>query len=191
MKISQAHGSFENSRVAVFVSGRGSNLQAILNQPEIFYPVLVVSNRKNAPALIKAKRAGIPVLIFNSQMTWEELSTELKLRRVNLIYLLGFMKIIPEFFCQQWHGRMINIHPSLLPLHPGLDGFEKSFENKNSLGVTIHEVIPEMDAGPILFQHTFRSTTQENKNELEFEKERLALALTEHRLVRESGQRCL
>ncbi len=191
MKISQAHGSFENSRVAVFVSGRGSNLQALLNQPENFYTVLIVSNRKKAPALCKAKRAGIPILIFNSQMNWEELSIELKLRRVNLVYLLGFMKIIPESFCKEWSGRMINIHPSLLPLHPGLDGFEKSFENKNSLGVTVHEVIPEMDAGPILFQHTFLSQSQENKNELEFEKEKLVLAFTEHRLVRESGQRCL
>lgn len=188
MKISQAHRSFENSRVAVFVSGRGSNLQALLNQPDVFNVVVVVSNKKKAGALLKAKRAGVPTLIFNPPMSWDELTKQLKSRRVNLIYLLGFMKILPEDFCKEWKDRLINIHPSLLPKHPGLNGFEKSFEHQDALGVSVHQVTAEMDAGPLIFQHEFLPA----KSLLaKIEKEQIRLSFTEHRLMRESGRRCL
>lgn len=190
MKTSQAHRSFENSRLAVFVSGRGSNLQSLLNSPEEFPVSLVVSNRKKAEAVLKARRSGVPVLLMDKQTSWDEVTKTLKEYRINLIYLLGFMKILPESFCREWEGRMINIHPSLLPLHPGLEGFEKSFQHRSSLGVSVHEVTAEMDAGPLIFQKEFLSASQIN-DETELEKERMVLSFTEHRLIRESGRRCL
>ncbi len=190
MKTSRAHRSFENSRLAVFVSGRGSNLQVMLNQPDDFPVALVVSNRKNAAAILKAKRAGVPCFLMNAKTEWSEVTAQLKAHRINLIYLLGFMKILPEKVCQEWRGRVVNIHPSLLPLNPGLEGFEKSFSQKQGLGVSLHEVIPEMDAGPLIFQKEFFSSLN-FKDDTDIEKERVALSFTEHRLVRESGRRCL
>jgi len=188
MKSSLARRSFENTRAAVFVSGRGSNLQALLNQPEDFRISLVISNRKKAPAILKARRAGIPVFIFDSQMAWKQLSEKLKQQRITLIFLLGFMKILPEEFCKEWQGRLLNVHPSLLPLHPGLEAFEKSHALGNPRGVSVHEVIFKMDAGPVLFQQKIPLRPGSQKEKLETE--RIALSFTEHRLVRESGRRC-
>ncbi len=188
MKTSQAHRSFENSRVAVFVSGRGSNLQALINTVGSSQIVAVVTNKKNAIAVLKAKRSGIPVIYFSKDQSWDELSLQLKRRRISLIYLLGFMKILPKTFCEAWNLRMINIHPSLLPLYPGLDSYEKSFANNDSLGVTLHEVNAEMDAGDKIYQYSFRKKGDFSR--IHLEKERLALAFVEHRLVRESGLRC-
>ncbi len=188
MKTSQAHRSFENSRVAVFVSGRGSNLQALINAGVTSQIAVVVTNKKNVLAVLKAKRSGIPVLYFSKDRNWEDLSSQLKRRRISLIYLLGFMKILPKSFCETWSGRMLNIHPSLLPLYPGLNSYEKCFANQDSLGVTLHEVTPEMDAGDKIYQYCFRKKGDFSR--LHLEKERLALAFVEHRLVRESGLRC-
>ena len=188
MKTSQAHRGFENSRLAVFVSGRGSNLQALINSVGNSKIAVVVTNKKNATAVLKAKRSGIPVIYFSKDQSWEDLSVQLKRRRISLIYLLGFMKILPKTFCETWNKRMLNIHPSLLPLYPGLDSYEKGFANQDSLGVTLHEVTAEMDAGDKVYQYCFRKKGDFSR--LHLEKERLSLAFVEHRLVRESGLRC-
>lgn len=136
---------------AVMISGRGSNLQSIIDNPEIDLS-LVISSKKSAAGLVRAKRAGVPTMVLEKNINWEKLSIELKKRKVCGILLLGFMKIIPAQFVNEWTGRMFNIHPSLLPLYPGVGSLEKSFNDKAKMGVTFHEVTEGMDEGPRLAQ---------------------------------------
>ena len=137
-------------RTAVLISGRGSNLQALLDK-EGCNIRLVCANKKKAPGILKAKRYGIPCKIF-SPFNFDDLEAYLKAKKIQRIILLGFMKILPASFVNQWQGRILNLHPSLLPAYPGLDSIDKSFQDRQSMGITIHTVIPEMDEGPILFQ---------------------------------------
>jgi folate-dependent phosphoribosylglycinamide formyltransferase PurN len=146
--------------------------------------VLVVSSRKKAPGLLKARRAGIPTEILETPPDWPKLTAVLRSRRVDLIFLLGFMKILPPSFVEEWRGRIANLHPSLLPAYPGLKSIEKCFVDKSTPGVTVHEVTAEMDAGPVLLQRRVGSTggfdVHRDLAETEFEIHR-----SEHRLVRE------
>ncbi|NUM58777.1 MAG: phosphoribosylglycinamide formyltransferase [Bdellovibrionaceae bacterium] len=137
-------------RSAVLISGRGSNLQALLDK-EGCNIRLVCSHKKSAPGILKAKRCGIPTKIF-SPLRFAELEAFLKEKYIEKIFLLGFMKILPEGFVHQWQGQIVNLHPSLLPLYPGTHSIERSFEDKNKLGVSLHTVIPAMDEGPIIQQ---------------------------------------
>jgi folate-dependent phosphoribosylglycinamide formyltransferase PurN len=139
------------SNWAIFISGRGSNLCAALDQ---FGDQIkcVVSTSPRAAGILRAKRAGLEILILKRPADWKDLTRELKLRRINKIFLLGFMKILPVEFINDWSASIINLHPSLLPAYPGLESIERAFLDRNDLGVTVHEVIPEVDAGKILLQ---------------------------------------
>ena len=137
-------------RSAVLISGRGSNLQALLDK-EGCNIRLVCSHKKSAAGVLKAKRCGIPTKIF-SPFRFAEMEAFLKEKHIEKIFLLGFMKILPEEFVHQWQGQIVNLHPSLLPLYPGTHSIERSFEDKNKLGVSLHTVIPAMDEGPLLQQ---------------------------------------
>ncbi len=146
-------------RWCVFISGRGSNLAAAMeaageinsNRVE-----LVVATSESVSGCAKARRAGIPILVApcsaNGKIDWEQLSFQLERRRIDLIFLLGFMKIVPKLFIDRWEKRIVNLHPSLLPKFPGLQSIEKAYVAKDDIGVTVHLVVPEVDAGRVLKQ---------------------------------------
>jgi phosphoribosylglycinamide formyltransferase-1 len=154
-----------NRRVGVLISGRGSNLQAILDaiadrrlEAEI---AVVISNRADAAGLDRARRAGIKTLYFNdkdydSRETFDlAVVAELKKRDVALVCLAGFMRLLSAEFVDAFPNAILNIHPSLLPAFPGLDGQGQalSYGVKVS-GATVHVVTPELDNGPIVLQAT-------------------------------------
>jgi phosphoribosylglycinamide formyltransferase-1 len=150
-------------KVAVLISGRGSNLKALIQAcaaPE--YPaqiVLVMSNVADAGGLAYAKNAGIPTAIvahknFVSRESFDaEMQTRLSEAGVELICLAGFMRILSDGFVRQWEGRMINIHPSLLPAFKGTRVHEQAIAAGVRIsGCTVHYVIPGLDSGPAIAQ---------------------------------------
>lgn len=139
------------SRRAVLISGRGSNLQALIDLGDSRLS-LVISSKADAPGLRRARRAGIPTLVLPKKIDWSAVDQELRRRGITQIFLAGFMRLLPEAFVRGWSGRILNVHPSLLPAYPGLSALEKSHSDRAPMGVTVHVVVPEMDAGPVRFQ---------------------------------------
>jgi phosphoribosylglycinamide formyltransferase-1 len=151
-------------RVAILISGRGSNMVALIEaSKEEAFPaeiVVVISNRADAGGLEKAKSSGIPTLTIESKPFGADraafeavLQSALDEHWVDLICLGGFMRLLTAAFVQRWYGRMLNIHPSLLPSFPGLDPQGQALRAGVKIsGATVHFVIPETDAGPILMQ---------------------------------------
>jgi phosphoribosylglycinamide formyltransferase-1 len=151
-------------RVAILISGRGSNMAALIDAARLAdFPaeiVAVISNRADAAGLEKAAASGIPTLVIESKPFGKDragfeavLQRELEEKKVELICLGGFMRLFTADFVQRWYGRMLNIHPSLLPSFPGLDPHGQALKAGVKLsGATVHFVIPETDAGPIIMQ---------------------------------------
>lgn len=150
-------------KLAVLISGRGSNLQSIIDacaQPDFPADIeIVISNKPDAYGLTRAEQAGLKTAIVNhkdysSREEFEAaLQTTLDQFPVDLICLAGFMRVLTEDFVNHWDGRMINIHPSLLPKFKGLHTHERAIEaGETESGCTIHFVIPDMDEGPIILQ---------------------------------------
>jgi phosphoribosylglycinamide formyltransferase 1 len=151
-------------RVAILISGRGSNMTALVEAAKAQdFPaeiVLVISNRADAAGLLRAREAGIPALAIESKAYGQDragfetkLQSALDDHRVDLVCLGGFMRLFTTAFVQRWHGRMLNIHPSLLPSFPGLDPHGQALRAGVKIsGATVHFVIPETDAGPIVMQ---------------------------------------
>src|SRR5438477_2073368 len=150
--------------VAILISGRGSNMVALIEaaRPADFPAeiVLVISNRADAPGLEKAKASGIPTVVIESNSFGKDrarfeavLPSTLEQHSIELICLGGFMRLFTAEFVRRWCGRMLNIHPSLLPSFPGLDPHGQALKAGVKIsGATVHFVIPETDAGPILMQ---------------------------------------
>jgi phosphoribosylglycinamide formyltransferase-1 len=172
-------------RIAIFISGRGSTMQALLDNLFVLRYSLVVSSKADAPGLLRARRQGIPTLVLDKKIDYEALHQELLQRKIDRIFLAGFMKIVPPEFIKKWSGKIVNIHPSLLPLFPGLSGFEKSFENRADMGATLHEVTEDLDAGPILRQFCFYSKARWQKENIDLNRAQTYLSFCEQRLVRE------
>nr|WP_255679649.1 phosphoribosylglycinamide formyltransferase [Methylocystis sp. WRRC1] len=150
-------------RTAVLISGRGTNMDAlILAARAQDYPAeiaLVLSNRPDAPGLAKAKAAGIAVAavdhkIYAGREEFERsLQVVLQTYRIDFICLAGFMRLFTPWFINQWRGRMLNIHPALLPSYRGLHTHERALADGVKIhGCTVHFVVPEMDEGPIVAQ---------------------------------------
>lgn len=150
-------------RVAVLISGRGSNMQALVKAARApDYPAeiaLVVSNRPDAQGLAWAKEQGLPTLAldhtrYESREHFEgQLQSVLDLAKIEIVALAGFMRLMTADFVNRWQGRMINIHPSLLPAFKGLDTHGQALAAGVRIsGCTVHFVVPEMDAGPIIGQ---------------------------------------
>jgi phosphoribosylglycinamide formyltransferase 1 len=151
-------------RVAILISGRGSNMIALIAaaRPADFPAeiVVVISNRADAEGLSKAKASGIATLAIESKPYGKDraafetaLQSALDLHKVDLICLGGFMRLFTAEFVRRWYGRMLNIHPSLLPSFPGLDPHGQALRAGVKIsGATVHFVTPETDAGPILMQ---------------------------------------
>ena len=151
-------------RVAILISGRGSNMAALIDaaKPADFPAeiVAVISNRADAAGLQKAAASGIATVVIESKPFGKDragfeavLQRSLEEHKVDLICLGGFMRLFTAGFVQRWYGRMLNIHPSLLPSFPGLDPHGQALQAGVKIsGATVHFVIPETDAGPIIMQ---------------------------------------
>jgi phosphoribosylglycinamide formyltransferase 1 len=151
-------------RVAILISGRGSNMAALIHAASAKdFPAeiaVVISNRADAGGLEKARATGIPTVTIESKPFGNDraafeavLQSALDEHRIDLICLGGFMRLFTAKFVQHWYGRMLNIHPSLLPAFPGLDPHGQALSAGVKIsGATVHFVIPETDAGPILMQ---------------------------------------
>jgi phosphoribosylglycinamide formyltransferase-1 len=151
-------------RVAILISGRGSNMTALIEAAEAKdYPAeiaLVISNRPDAPGLASARAAGVATAIVDHTRFGDEreafehaLDGELRKSRIDLVCLAGFMRLLTPWFVTRWSGRMLNIHPSLLPQFKGLHTHRRALEvGMKRHGATVHFVVPEMDSGPIVAQ---------------------------------------
>ena len=164
-------------KVAVLISGNGSNLQALIDnckeEESIVDINCVISNKKDAFGLERAARAAIDNYFvdhtkFKNRETFDqELIQILNTYNPDLIVLAGFMRILSEVFVEKYLGKLINIHPSLLPKYPGLETHKKVIENKETRhGVTIHYVDKTLDGGPICAQSEIEVTTK-NVNDLQ------------------------
>jgi phosphoribosylglycinamide formyltransferase 1 len=151
-------------RVAILISGRGSNMAALIDAARVAdFPaeiVAVISNRADAAGLERAAASGIATVVIESKPFGKDragfelvLQRALEDNKVDLICLGGFMRLFTAEFVQRWYGKMLNIHPSLLPSFPGLDPHGQALQAGVKIsGATVHFVIPETDAGPIIMQ---------------------------------------
>lgn len=174
-------------RCAVFISGSGSTLQSLLEMQHQIEIALVVSNKASALGLKKAKRFGKRCLIVQSPIDYQTLHRQLLEFKIERIFLAGFMKLIPADFVAKWQGRILNIHPSLLPYYPGLDSALKSWQDQSDMGVSIHQVNDRMDEGQIFLQQ--RSQKAPFCHENGFDKSETYLRRTEQHLLRELALR--
>jgi phosphoribosylglycinamide formyltransferase-1 len=150
-------------RVAILISGRGSNMAALIDAAkDPAYPaeiVLVLSNRPDAGGIAAAQQAGIQTAIvdhkkFKDRESFEqEVQKILEAHAIDIVCLAGFMRLLTPWLISRWDGRMINIHPALLPAFKGLDTHERAIAaGVKEHGATVHFVVPEMDSGPIIVQ---------------------------------------
>lgn len=153
----------ESKRIAVLLSGRGSNFEALADSvaqgripgAEI---ALVLSNREGAPGVERARARGIPTKVIPSKGIEREtydrlLVAALREANVDMVCLAGFMRLLSPYFVEQFRGRVLNIHPSLLPAFPGLEAQRQAFDHGVKFaGCTVHFVDETLDAGPIILQ---------------------------------------
>ena len=145
----------DKRRVAVLISGRGSNMKALIDGAGDYEVVLVASNKQHAPGLDAARALGIPTFAYEAKRDDFEaaLQRSLEDHRVGTIALAGYMRLLSPAFIDRWRGRILNIHPSLLPRHKGLDTHSKVLAaGDKATGCTVHLVTEELDSGDILAQ---------------------------------------
>lgn len=154
--------TLNKKKIAIFISGRGSNMLSIIKaSQDPSFPAeisLILSSATNAAGVEKAKEFNIPAL----NMPWKRLGQDefekkahdlLKKDSIDLICLAGFIRILSADFILKWSGKIINIHPSLLPAFKGLEAQKQAFDyGVKYTGCTVHHVVPELDAGPIIHQ---------------------------------------
>ncbi|HJS41362.1 MAG TPA: phosphoribosylglycinamide formyltransferase [Sphingomicrobium sp.] len=151
----------ERSRVAVLISGRGSNMAALVYAARAedccFEIALVTGDKPEAHGLEIARAEGIPVEPLDAKSLgpsyWDKLQQVLESADIDLVALAGFMRIVPDDFISRWEGRILNIHPSLLPRHKGLKSHRACLDAGETVsGATVHLVTPDLDSGEILGQ---------------------------------------
>jgi phosphoribosylglycinamide formyltransferase-1 len=150
-------------RVGILISGRGSNMRALIEAAQApDYPaeiVLVISNEPDAAGLEFARAHGIATAVVNHREFSSRdafaaaLEGALGAAKVEIVCLAGFMRMLADSFVERWRGRMINVHPSLLPAFKGLDTHARALAaGAKAHGCTVHFVVPERDAGPSILQ---------------------------------------
>lgn len=150
-------------RTAVLISGQGSNLQAILDAArDADYPAeitLVISNKDDAFGLTRAENAGVPTVViphgnYPDRESFDRMvDASLKTHAIELVVMAGFMRILSDWFVAEWTGRLINIHPSLLPKYKGMHTHQRAIDaGDKEHGATVHWVTPELDSGEIILQ---------------------------------------
>lgn len=146
-------------RIAILISGRGSNMLSLLEADLPAKVVVVISNKADAPGLALAAARGIPTSViahrdYADRAAFDAaLSREIDRHRADLVVLAGFMRILTDGFVERYRGRLVNIHPSLLPAFPGTDTHQRALrEGVKIHGCTVHFVTPQLDGGPIIIQ---------------------------------------
>ncbi len=149
----------ERLPIVILISGSGSNLQAIIDADLPVTIRAVISNRADAYGLTRAEAAGIPTAVLNHKSFPDRETYDAALQSLidsyhpGLLVLAGFMRILSDGFVRHYEGRMINIHPSLLPKYRGLHTHTRAIEaGDKEAGCSVHFVTPELDAGPIIIQ---------------------------------------
>src|SRR5690349_7250926 len=149
-------------RVAILISGRGTNMAALIAAAKADdYPAeiaLVISNRPEAAGLARARAEGIATAVVDHTIYGKDreaferaLQAVLEAYRIELVCLAGFMRLMSPWLVERRHGRMINIHPALLPAFKGLDTHRRALAaGAQKHGATVHLVVPDVDSGPIL-----------------------------------------
>ncbi|MBU0570725.1 MAG: phosphoribosylglycinamide formyltransferase [Candidatus Omnitrophica bacterium] len=165
--------------IAVFVSGNGSNLQALIDAEKkgglsSGKIKLVVCDKSDAFALVRAKKHNIPVFVLTgdrhaSREEYDKvIIEELDQKNIGLIVLAGFMRILSGHFVNKYANRILNIHPALLPAFKGANGIKDAYDaGVDVTGVTVHFVIEELDSGPIIFQEEVKIGKNESLEKLE------------------------
>lgn len=165
-------------KIVVLISGGGSNLQAIIDSIQVgnikAEITAVISNRADAFGLERAEKASIDnhILdhtVFDSRESFDEsLSQIIDSYEPDLIVLAGFMRILSDDFVEHFHGKMINIHPSLLPKYKGLNTHQRALDGGDSEhGASVHFVIPELDAGTVIIQGVVPVEANDTANQLQ------------------------
>lgn len=187
MKITRAQTS--QPRWAVLISGRGSNLAALLEWREEIDIRLVMSSSAKACGILRARRAGVPVettplVPGTKKIDWPAVIRRIEESGATHVFLAGFMKLVPEELINRFSpGRIVNLHPSLLPAYPGLKSIERAYYDGAELGCTVHDVILEVDSGKVLCQR--RTLRKEDIAQYGFEQVEFLLHVDEQRIVRE------
>ncbi|MDD5634559.1 MAG: phosphoribosylglycinamide formyltransferase [Candidatus Omnitrophica bacterium] len=165
--------------IAVFVSGTGSNLQALINAEKKkklagASLALVVCDKPGAFALERARKAGIETFVletkgFDSREKYDaKIIEKLKEKHIELVALAGFMRILSERFVKEYEGRIMNVHPALLPAFKGAHGIKDAFDSGVKVtGVTMHFVTNELDSGPVILQKEVRIGAKDTLSSLE------------------------
>ncbi len=164
-------------RIGVLISGSGSNLQAIIDHQKLhssLYEIaLVISNKADAYGLVRAENANIPTMVidhtqYNDRDAFDtQLQLALEEAKIDFIVLAGFMRILTKGFTQHFLGKMINIHPSLLPKYTGLHTHQRALDARDKEhGLSIHFVTPELDGGPVILQAVVEIVPNETETSL-------------------------
>jgi len=146
----------DRKRVAILISGRGSNMRALIERAQGYQVVLVASNKPRAAGLDYARAAEITTWTWDSKGVPREqfeaaLSRVLRDHRVGTIALAGYMRLLSPSFVEEWNGRIVNIHPSLLPKYPGLETHARAIAAGDTVsGCSVHIVTDEVDAGEVI-----------------------------------------
>jgi phosphoribosylglycinamide formyltransferase 1 len=146
-------------KIVILISGRGSNMQALLSASLPCHIAAVISNRADAQGLETAKQHGIATRVvshrdYTDRASFDaELATIIDSYQPDFVVLAGFMRILTEQFVKRYHGRLLNIHPSLLPAYAGMHTHERALQDGVKIhGCTVHFVTPDLDHGPIIIQ---------------------------------------
>lgn len=168
----------QKPRVAIFISGRGSNMEALVKAAQATeFPAeiaLVVSNKPNAAGLDVARGFGVEAIVVDAkafgkdrQAHEQAIDAELTKRNIQLICLAGYMRLLTPWLVGRWAGKMLNIHPSLLPKFPGLDTHARALAaGESEHGCTVHLVTEGMDEGPALGQARVPVLPQDDESSL-------------------------
>ena len=169
--------NFERKRTAILISGRGSNMRALIESArDPSFPAeiaLVLSNRPGAPGLAFAKASNIPCAVIDhkdypAREEFEQgMHAVLVSHRIEIVCLAGFMRILSPHFVEQWKGRLLNIHPALLPAYPGLNTHERVLADGAKIhGCTVHFVSCGLDEGPIIAQEAVEVLADDTRESL-------------------------
>ncbi|GAB3043133.1 phosphoribosylglycinamide formyltransferase [Virgibacillus ainsalahensis] len=161
-------------KAAVFASGTGSNFQAMLDEKDLACDIaLLVCDKQEAAALEKAAKHGIPAFVFNpkayaSKAEYEnEIIEKLQEADVEWVFLAGYMRIVGSALLHAFEGRIVNIHPSLLPAFPGKDAIGQAYQaGAGQTGVTVHFIDEGIDTGPIVAQESLKVSSEDTEETL-------------------------
>ena len=175
----------------VFISGKGSNLKALIQSSRRYnFPInikLIISNKKSARGLTFAKMYKIPFKVINTKsiLFEKKLINFIKKKKISIICLAGYMKILSKNFINSFGGKIINIHPSLLPKYKGTNTFFKILKNKEKkTGCTVHYVNENLDSGTIISQKSFDILINDNENTLRKKTQRLEYSVFPQAIIK-------